>query len=60
MITIKNKIDILFHEIDMKIKQNKMQIAELNGKTEGLVVTRDALEKIIADEERSTMTPEND
>lgn len=52
MITIKTKIDILYREIDMKIKQNKMQIAELNGKNEGLMATRDALEKIIADEDR--------
>ena len=53
MNTMKDKLDIILHEIKMDIDGNHMSIRELTGINKGLMKTRDALEKIIADEERT-------
>ena len=57
---MKDKIDIIFHEIKNDISRNNMTIQELNGINKGLMKTRDSLEKVIADEERSSNPNRND
>jgi hypothetical protein len=53
MNSMKDKIDMILHEIKMEINGNNMRVQELNGINKGLIKTRDALEKVIADETRS-------